>query len=114
MRSTNLVAYGLVDRLFGGNQSDSRQDDDVQPAASSGQPEFPPYSVIKRGAYDLRLYETYAVVQTAYLRRDEGFLDLGSYMSGSNAQGLRFCETQPALMSYFPEVRNDKNSLDRP
>lgn len=38
-------------------------------------------------------------------RRDEGFLLLGSYMSGNNAAGARCRETQPVVMSYPPEVR---------
>jgi hypothetical protein len=42
------------------------------------------------------------VARTAYDRRDAGFLRLGEYLSGSNASGARFLETQPVVMSYPP------------
>jgi hypothetical protein len=65
-----------------------------------------PYSPIQKGAdYSLRLYEPYAAAEIAYQRRDEGFLLLGSYMSGSNADGVRCRETQPIVMGYQPQVR---------
>ncbi|KAL4858942.1 hypothetical protein ACK3TF_001312 [Chlorella vulgaris] len=38
-----------------------------------------------------------------YFRRDEGFLVLGSYMSGNNAASARCRETQPMVMSYSPD-----------
>jgi hypothetical protein len=43
--------------------------------------------------------------QVEYFRRDEGFLQLGSYMSGNNAAEARCRETQPIVMSYYADVR---------
>ena len=68
-------------------------------------PELIPYQPVKNGeAYDLRLYSPYPVAEVEYSRRDEGFLALGEYMSGANAAGSRFLETQPIVMGYYPEV----------
>lgn len=39
-------------------------------------------------------------------RRDEGFLLLGSYMSGNNAGEARCRETQPVVMCYPPQARH--------
>jgi len=44
------------------------------------------------------------VAEVEYERRDEGFLLLGSYMSGNNAEAARCRETQPIVMSYAPQV----------
>lgn len=37
---------------------------------------------------------------TTYVNRGDGFLALGSFMSGANASNTRFPETQPIVMQY--------------
>jgi hypothetical protein len=56
----------------------------------------------KKG-YSLRLYRPYPCVETRYINRPDGYLALGSYMSGANASGTRFPETQPIVMQYAYE-----------
>lgn len=69
-------------------------------------PQFPPYDVVHKGdEYLLRMYSPYTVVQTAYTRRDEGYLALGSYFSGDNEGGVQFRETQPVIMLHSGQVR---------
>lgn len=41
---------------------------------------------------------------TQYERRDEGFLALGSYFDGANEEGLLLTESQPLVMTYYPDV----------
>lgn len=63
--------------------------------------EFVPYTPIQKGdVYDLRLLQPHTVISTLYQRRDEGFLKLGSYMSGNNAAECRCVETQPVVMTF--------------
>lgn len=67
--------------------------------------ELIPYvPVNKNKVYDLRLYNAYPVAETSYVRRDEGFLLLGEYMTGANSTQTRMKETQPIVMCYYPEV----------
>ena len=66
--------------------------------------EFVPYTPIQKGEkYDLRLIQPHTVISTSYQRRDEGFLKLGSYMSGNNEAGCRCIETQPVIMTFKGE-----------
>ena len=84
----------------------SEQQPPAAPPVGASLPLLIPYSPIQKGAdYSLRLYEPYAAAEIAYQRRDEGFLLLGSYMSGSNADGVRCRETQPIVMGYQPQAR---------
>lgn len=68
--------------------------------------QFPPYDIVHDGnGYSLRMYSPYTVVRTIYVRRDEGYLALGSYFSGENEDGIRFRETQPVTMLHSAQVR---------
>jgi hypothetical protein len=68
---------------------------------ASSQPIFVPFVPIRKTPdYDLRLYEAYPAATCFYQRRDEGFLKLGSYMSGANASQVHCLETQPIVMKY--------------
>lgn len=40
------------------------------------------------------------MVRMQYERREEGFLELGSYFDGSNSEGIRLNETQPVIMRH--------------
>lgn len=65
-----------------------------------------PYQVVKRSdKYDLRLYSPYIVAKCSYLRRDEGFLSLGSYLTPNKMK-----ETQPVVMNHPPNTNNNNNS----
>ncbi len=48
------------------------------------------------------MYDVYPFVTTAYERRDEGYLALGSYMEGCNADAAKMNLTQPIMMRYEP------------
>ena len=64
---------------------------------------FVPYTPVqKQDGYELKLIGPHRVARVAYERRDAGFLALGEYLSGGNAGGRRFQETQPIVMSYPP------------
>ena len=52
--------------------------------------------------YELRLYDVYPFVTTPYERRDEGYIALGSYMEGENAESVKMNMTQPIMMRYEP------------
>lgn len=73
--------------------------------------QFPPYTVVLKGTtYDLRLYDVHPAVVTEYSKRDEGYLALGSYFDGfGNAGGVRFAESQPVVMTYYPDVRSSRD-----
>jgi hypothetical protein len=69
--------------------------------AAGGVVKLVPYlPVERRDGYDLRLVQPHPVATVCYARRPEGFLALGSYMSGANAAGARFVETHPIVMRY--------------
>ena len=62
-----------------------------------------PYTPVQRmQGYDLRLLKPHPVASITYQRRDEGFLALGSYLSGANAENRKCIETQPVLMTHDP------------
>lgn len=48
------------------------------------------------------MYDVYPFVTTPYERRDEGYLALGSYMEGRNADSAKMNLTQPIMMRYEP------------
>ena len=54
----------------------------------------------EKKAYSLRLYQPFPCAETRYINRPDGYLALGSYMSGANSSGIRFPETQPIVMQY--------------
>jgi hypothetical protein len=68
-----------------------------------------PYTPVqKMQGYDLRLLKPHAVASITYQRRDEGFLALGAYLSGANAERKRCIETQPVLMTHDPSGSGTK------
>ena len=44
--------------------------------------------------------QSYKLVKIRYERREEGFLELGSYFDGSNSEGIMLNETQPIIMRH--------------
>ncbi len=54
----------------------------------------------EKPTYTLRIYPPFPSAATTYTNRGSAYLALGSYMSGENASGTRFPETQPILMHY--------------
>lgn len=90
---------------FGGSKAeDKAAAPKAAPAVSDSGPILTPFTPIQKGAdYSLRLYSAYPVAETEYERRDEGFMLLGSYMSGNNVASARCRETQPVVMSYPPQ-----------
>eukprot|EP00890_Picochlorum_soloecismus_P005112 jgi/Picsp_1/5601/NSC_02960-R1_protein len=62
----------------------------------------------KRAAYDIRLLKPHPVALTYYSNRGEGYLSLGSYMSGGNQNETRFPESQPIVMSYRGQNQQEK------
>lgn len=68
-----------------------------------------PYTPIqKMQGYDLRLLSPHPVASITYQRRDEGFLALGAYLSGANAERKRCIETQPVMMTHDPSGSGTK------
>ena len=59
--------------------------------------------------YELRIYDVYPFVTTPYQRRDEGYLALGSYMEGRNADSAKMNLTQPIMMRYEPATVSTSN-----
>ena len=79
------------------------------PPVAAAPTSFPPYTVVaKTPAYDLRLYSAHAVARTPYMRRDEGFERLGTYLAGANAAGARFADAQPVVMAHPGEAGGGK------
>lgn len=65
---------------------------------------FIPYTPVnKTDSYELRLLQSHPVAITSYQRRDEGFLILGDYLTGENTLNTRCRETQPIVMTYYPD-----------
>ena len=62
--------------------------------------------------YELRMYDVYPFVTTPYERRDEGYLALGSYMEGRNADSAKMNLTQPIMMRYEPATVSAWQSLE--
>lgn len=62
-----------------------------------------PFTPVQKGRYDLRLLQPHTVAVTPYQRRDEGFLALGTFLSGGNAAEARCLETQPVVMTFRPD-----------
>ncbi|DBA82532.1 TPA: hypothetical protein ACH3X2_000752 [Trebouxia sp. C0005] len=74
-----------------------------KPKPSADIIEFPPCRLLKQtDDYELRMYDVYPFVTTPYERRDEGYLALGSYMEGRNADSAKMNLTQPIMMRYEP------------
>ncbi|KAL0029442.1 hypothetical protein WJX77_008596 [Trebouxia sp. C0004] len=74
-----------------------------KPKRSADIVEFPPCRLLKQTEdYELRMYDVYPFVTTRYERRDEGYLALGSYMEGHNADSAKMNLTQPIMMRYEP------------
>lgn len=84
--------------------------------ASSHKTIFVPYMPIsKRESYDIRLIEPHPVAKVLYRRRDEGFLALGEYLSGTtNAQRRRCKETQPIVMTHLKDGRKTMHVYIKP
>lgn len=62
----------------------------------------------KRAAYDIRLLKPHPIALTYYSNRGDGYLSLGSYMSGENQGEARFPESQPIVMSYRGQNQQEK------
>jgi hypothetical protein len=70
-------------------------------ASATGPPYLIPFTNAgEKKGYTLRLYAPYPCVETRYVNRGDGYLSLGSYMSGGNETSARFPETQPIVMQY--------------
>lgn len=75
----------------------------TKPKRNADVVEFPPCRLLKQtDDYELRMYDVYPFVTTPYERRDEGYLALGSYMEGRNADSAKMNLTQPIMMRYEP------------
>jgi hypothetical protein len=69
-----------------------------------------PFTPIEnRSSYSLRLIQPHTVAKTTYTSRGDGYLSLGSYMSGANQNEEKFPETQPILMTYYKTSVQDPN-----
>ncbi|PRW44330.1 heme-binding chloroplastic [Chlorella sorokiniana] len=89
---------------FGSKPAEQQQQAAPAPAVQSNSPLLIPFTPVQKNAdYSLRLYSAYTAAECEYERRDEGFLLLGSYMSGNNAADARCRETQPVVMCYPPQ-----------
>lgn len=90
---------------FGKQQAEAAPAEAPQQQPQQQAVAFPPYEILQRaGSMELRLYQPYPVAECGYERRDDGFLLLGGYMSGANAAGARWRETQPIVMLHgFPQ-----------
>ena len=62
-----------------------------------------------RSKYSLRLIQPHTVAKTTYTSRGDGYLSLGSYMSGANQNEEKFPETQPIIMTYYKSSAEDPN-----
>lgn len=70
----------------------------------AGPPYMVPFTPIEnRNGYTLRLLQPHAIARTTYTSRGDGYLSLGSYMSGANESETRYPESHPIVMSYTAE-----------
>eukprot|EP00898_Chlorokybus_atmophyticus_P000210 jgi/Chlat1/118/Chrsp1S03207 len=61
----------------------------------------PQYTVLKADdKYEVRMYTAHVVVETEYERRPDGYLALGEYAGGENAEGVKLIDTAPVTMDY--------------
>jgi hypothetical protein len=58
--------------------------------------------------------QVYPVVSMDYDRREEGYLALGNYLDGENAEGTKYEATQPVIMCYEPNVRRSRPPAPSP
>lgn len=76
----------------------------------AGPPYMVPFTPIEnRDGYTLRLLQPHPVARTTYTSRGDGYLSLGSYMSGANESETRYPESHPIVMSYMAEDTTGKN-----
>ena len=52
--------------------------------------------------FQLRFYPPFICASVAYEKRDEGFLALGEYLGGANAEGIKLVQTQPVFLTIRP------------
>lgn len=76
----------------------------------------PPYMipfvpVESRDSYTLRLLQPHPIARTTYTSRGDGYLALGSYMSGDNKDEIKYPETHPIVMSYRMEEKKSGDWL---
>lgn len=74
----------------------------------------PPYMipwmpVENRNGYTLRLLQPHPIAKTTYTNRGDGYLSLGSYMSGANQTQTRYPESHPIVMSYSADDASAKD-----
>lgn len=101
-RSGNSLLCSASGGLLGGLQKAFGGKKEKLPRKSENV-EFPPCRILKSTKdYELRIYDVYPFVTTPYQRRDEGYLALGSYMEGHNADSAKMNLTQPIMMRYEP------------
>jgi hypothetical protein len=67
-------------------------------------PVFPPSITIdKQETYSLRMYEPFVALEAPYQKREDGYDALASYFGGMNTSSLRFAESQPCILNYYPD-----------
>lgn len=76
----------------------------------AGPPYMVPFTPVEnRDGYTLRLLQPHPIARTAYSSRGDGYLTLGSYMSGANQTETRYPESHPIVMSYTTEDKDGKD-----
>ena len=101
MRATHRARVAVLPSTARRHQGNARS---LRVLCQAGPPFLIPFqNAGEKERYSLRLYTPYPCVETRYINRPDGYLALGSYMSGANASGTRFPETQPIMMQYSYE-----------
>ena len=101
MRATHRARVAVLPSTARRHQGNARS---LRVLRQAGPPFLIPFqNAGEKEGYSLRLYTPYPCVETRYINRPDGYLALGSYMSGANASGTRFPETQPIMMQYSYE-----------
>uniref|UniRef100_A0A7S0QUH0 SOUL heme-binding protein n=1 Tax=Pyramimonas obovata TaxID=1411642 RepID=A0A7S0QUH0_9CHLO len=92
--SRGVSCPAFLKNVFGGKEEEPEEEYDGL---------SPPFTVVaKKDLYEVRLYETYLFIETAYDTRAEGIAALATYFDGGNSVGVKIPSTQPVTMQYEP------------
>eukprot|EP00242_Pyramimonas_sp_CCMP2087_P012732 CAMPEP_0198199208 /NCGR_PEP_ID=MMETSP1445-20131203/2530_1 /TAXON_ID=36898 /ORGANISM="Pyramimonas sp., Strain CCMP2087" /LENGTH=225 /DNA_ID=CAMNT_0043868977 /DNA_START=285 /DNA_END=962 /DNA_ORIENTATION=+ len=95
LSSREVACTAFLKNVFGGGEE--------KPEEEEYDGLSPPYTVVaKKDSFEVRLYETYLFVETAYDTRADGIAALATYFDGGNNLSVKIPSTQPITMQYEP------------